>query len=113
VSLVGTATLRELGALCGLDVPVDPRHLRVNLVVETAEPFEEEGWLGREVRLGEVVLRPVARIERCRMVDLEQVGLPALRGLLKVVGAERGMCAGVYADVVEPGVLHEGDQVTG
>lgn len=113
VSLVGTATLRELGMMCGLDEPVDPRHLRANLVVETAEPFEEEGWVGREVRAGQVVLRLVERIERCRMVDLEQVGLPALGGLLKVVGAERDLCAGVYADVVEPGAIAEGDQLTG
>lgn len=113
VSLVGTATLRELGTMCGLDEPVDPRHLRANLVVETAEPFEEEGWVGREVRAGQVVLRLVERIERCRMVDLEQVGLPALGGLLKVVGAERDLCAGVYADVVEPGAIAEGDQLTG
>lgn len=113
VSLVGTATLRELGRMCGFDEPVDPRHLRANLVVETAEPFEEEGWAGREVRAGQVVLRVVERIERCRMVDLEQVGLPALGGLLKVVGAERDLCAGVYADVVEPGAIAEGDQLTG
>lgn len=113
VSLVGTATLRELARMCGLDEPVDPRHLRPNLVVETTEPFEEEGWLGREVQVGEVVLRVVDRIERCRMVDLEQVGLPALGGLLKVVGAERDLCAGVYADVVQPGALAEGDQLTG
>lgn len=113
VSLVGTATLRELARMCGLDEPVDPRHLRPNLVVETTEPFEEEGWLGREVQVGEVVLRVVNRIERCRMVDLEQVGLPALGGLLKVVGAERDLCAGVYADVVQPGALAEGDQLTG
>ena len=113
VSLVGTATLRRLAEMCGLDEPVDPRHLRANLVVETTEPFEEEGWLGREVRVGEVVLRVVERIERCRMVDLEQVGLPALGGLLKVVGAERDLCAGVYADVVQTGALTEGDQLTG
>lgn len=113
VSLVGTATLRELAAMCGLDGPVDPRHLRANLVVETAEPFEEETWLGREVRVGGVALRVVERIERCRMVDLEQVGLPALEGLLRVVGAERALCAGVYADVVDPGAVSEGDQVTG
>ena len=112
VSVVGTATLRELGTMCGLDEPVDPRHLRANLVVETSEPFEEEGWLGREVRAGQVVLRVVERIERCRMVDLEQVGLPALEGLLKVVGAERDLCAGVYADVVQPGSLVEGDELT-
>jgi uncharacterized protein YcbX len=113
VSLVGTATLRELGSLCGLDGPVDSRHLRANLVVETTEPFEEEGWLGRELQVGGVVLRVADRIERCRMVDLEQVGLPALGGLLKVVGAERDLCAGVYADVVQPGILAEGDQLSG
>lgn len=112
VSLVGTATLRELGALCGLEEPVDARHLRANLVVETTEPFEEEALLGREVRAGGVVLRMVERIERCRMVDLEQVGLPALEGLLKVVGAERDLCAGVYANVVQPGVLRKGDPLT-
>ena len=44
VSLVGTATLRELAALHGLDRPLDPRHLRANLVLETAEPFVEESW---------------------------------------------------------------------
>ncbi len=36
------------------------------------------------------------------MVDLEQVGVPAIEGLLKAVGAHRDLCAGVYADVVEP-----------
>jgi uncharacterized protein YcbX len=113
VSLVGTATLRELGALCGLAEPVDVRHLRANLLVETAEPFVEESWIGRELRVGGVRLRPVERIERCRMVDLEQADVAGIDGLLRVIGAERGLCAGVYADVVQPGVFAEGDQLTG
>jgi uncharacterized protein YcbX len=113
VSLVGTATLRELGALCGLAEPVDVRHLRANLLIETAEPFVEESWIGRELRVGGVRLRPVERIERCRMVDLEQVDVAGIDGLLRVIGAERGMCAGVYADVVEPGTLTAGDDLTG
>lgn len=113
VSLVGTATLRELGALCGQAEPVDVRHLRANLLVETTEPFVEESWIGRELSVGGVRLRPVERIERCRMVDLEQADVAGIDGLLRVIGAERGMYAGVYADVVQPGVLAEGDQLTG
>jgi uncharacterized protein YcbX len=111
VSVVGTATLRELAVLSGLAEPVDPRHLRTNLVVETDEPFVEESWLGRELTVGGVRLRPLERIERCRMVDIEQVGVPAIEGLLKVVGAHRDLCAGIYADVVEPGRLAVGDRL--
>jgi uncharacterized protein YcbX len=111
VSLVGTASLRALAALMGLDDPVDPRHLRANLIVETAEPFAEEAWVGRQVSVGGVVLAVTERIERCRMVDVEQVDLPGLDGLLKAVGAHRNVCAGVYADVARPGSLAVGDVV--
>ena len=111
VSLVGTATLRELAALSGLGEPVDPRHLRTNLVVETSEPFVEDHWLGKELAVGGVRLRALERIERCRMVDIEQVGVPAIEGLLKAVGAHRDLCAGIYADVVDPGRLAVGDRL--
>lgn len=113
VSVVGTATLRELAALSGLAEPVDPRHLRTNLVVETDEPFVEESWLGRELAVGGVRLRPLERIERCRMVDIEQVGVPAIEGLLKAIGAHRDLCAGIYADVLGPGRLAVGDRLEG
>lgn len=111
VSIVGTATLRELGTLLGLDDAVDPRHLRANLVVETTEPFVEESWVGQEVSVGGVVLAVSERIERCRMVDVEQADLLGLDGLLKAVGAHRDLCAGVYADVAQPGALAVGDVV--
>jgi uncharacterized protein YcbX len=112
VSLVGTATLAALGALLAAGDRVDPRHLRANLVVETDEPFVEEAWVGREVSVGAVRLAVTERIERCRMVDVEQVGLAAQDGLLKVIGAHRGTCAGLYADVVQPGRLSVGDDLT-
>ena len=111
VSLVGTATLRELAALYRLDHPLDPRHLRANLVLETAEPFAEESWTGRELSIGGVRLAVTERIERCRMVDVEQADVPAAPDLLKTIAAQRGLCAGVYADVVAPGTLSRGDTV--
>lgn len=119
VSLIGTATLawcaRELG------VDADPRRLRVNVVVETTEPFEEEGWFGREVTLGDaaaesdgrrVVLRPVERIERCRTIDLAQDGAEGTTRWLKGLGAMRDLRVAVYCDVALPGTARVGDPVT-
>jgi hypothetical protein len=111
VSIVGTATLHALGALLGVGA-VDERHLRANLVVETEVPFEEETWCGREVAVGrQVRLAVTERVERCRMVDVEQADVPALEGLLRAVGQHRGLCAAVYADVVVPGVVAVGDEL--
>lgn len=109
VSLVGTATLAWCAERWGLDA--DPRRLRVNLVVETAEPFVEESWTGRAVRCGAVTLDVVERIERCRTVDVAQDGASVRGRWLTPLGRERDLCLGVYADVVTPGTLHAGDAV--
>ena len=73
VSLVGTASLAWCRAELGVDT--DPRRLRVNLVVETTEPFEEESWVGSSVSIGSLGLAVAERIERCRTVDLAQDGV--------------------------------------
>ncbi len=110
VSLIGTATLdwcaREL------DVDADPRRLRVNLVVETDEPFVEETWFGRNLSIGSAVLEPVERIERCRTIDLPQDGVADRTRWLKALGAQRDMRVAVYCDVATSGVLAVGDAVT-
>ncbi len=110
VSLVGTASL----AWCAehLEVDTDPRRLRVNIVVETTEPFVEETWLGLELRSGDVVLRPTVRIDRCRTVNLAQDGVPTPTRLLQALGRGRNLCLGVYAEVVTPGTLRIDAEVT-
>jgi uncharacterized protein len=113
VSIIGTATLdwcaRELG------VDADRRRLRTNLVVETLEPFEEEGWIGRQVEIGpvdqSVRLAVVERVERCRTIDLAQDGVTSTTPWLKALGRSRDLCVAVYADVVGPGTVTVGDAV--
>lgn len=95
VSLVGTATLEALGAELGLAAPVDPRHLRANLVIETDEPYVEDGWVDHRLGIGAAQFEVLQRVTRCRMVDIAQADLPALPGLLKATGA-RQACAAVY-----------------
>ena len=110
VSLVGSATLawveRELGA------DAVARRIRANLVIETSEPFEEEAWLGRRLRIGEVEVIVEWPITRCRMVDLAQDGVPAPASLLKALGATRGAKLGVYCRPTRPGAIAVGDAVT-
>ena len=113
VSIVGTATLdwcaRELG------VDADRRRLRTNLVVETAEPFDEEGWIGRKLEVGQadppVRLAVVDRVERCRTIDLAQDGVTTTTAWLKALGRSRELCVAVYAEVVAPGAVAVGDVV--
>jgi uncharacterized protein YcbX len=113
VSLVGTATLdwcaRELG------VDADRRRLRTNLILETAEPFEEERWVDGLVEIGRsdrpVRLAVVDRVERCRTIDLAQDGVTTSTPWLKALGRSRDLCVAVYADVVVPGTVTVGDAV--
>jgi len=109
VSLVGTASLdwcRE-----HLAVDADRRRIRPNLVVETEEPFVEETWVG-ELAVGGVVLTPVERIERCRMIDIAQEGMSREGRWLKALTDAREMCLGIYLDVAEPGRVAVGDEVS-
>jgi uncharacterized protein YcbX len=109
VSLVGTATLawcaRELG------VDADPRRLRVNVLMETDEPFVEESWPGRTLDVGSARLRVEERIERCRTIDLAQDGVPTTARWLKALGGSRDLCVGIYARVDRPGEIAVGDLV--
>ncbi|WP_061961249.1 MOSC domain-containing protein [Demequina flava] len=108
VSVIGTATLdwcaRELG------VDADPRRLRVNLVVETERPFEEEAWDG-EVRIGDVVFHTIKRVTRCRTIDQEQDGVDGRTAWLKALGGTRDLKAAVYLGIDRPGVVSVGDGV--
>lgn len=108
VSVVGTATLAWVRDELGLDG--DSRRIRVNLVVETPEPFEEESW-STDLTIGSTAFRPVKRITRCRTVDLAQDGVPTVQPLLKALGATRDLQLGIYLDVVTPGRLAVGDRV--
>lgn len=108
VSIVGTASLAWCVEHLGVDA--DRRRIRPNLVIETDEPFVEETWRAA-VGIGDVLLTPVERIERCRMIDIAQEGLPRDGRWLKALTEAREMCLGVYLDVARAGVVAVGDEV--
>jgi uncharacterized protein YcbX len=108
VSLVGTASLDWCREHLGVDA--DRRRIRPNLVVDTSEPFVEETWTGL-VSVGTARLHFDQRIERCRMIDIAQDGLPPEGGWLKALTDTRELCLGIHLDVVEPGTIRRGDEV--
>ncbi|WP_430867959.1 MOSC domain-containing protein [Demequina aurantiaca] len=109
VSLVGTATLEWCARELGVDA--DSRRLRVNLVVQTSEPFEEESWRG-DIRVGDATLRPAGRVERCRTIDLVQDGVGQRTRWLKPLGDQRDARVAIYLAVVSPGTVRVGSRVS-
>ncbi|MCK9250552.1 MAG: MOSC domain-containing protein [Solirubrobacteraceae bacterium] len=113
VHLVTTATLR---ALAGADDrPLDPRRLRPNLVVRTADGadgFVEDAWIGRELRVGSVRMEVIQRTIRCVMTTRAQGDdVTWDPTVLPRIGQRNGTGAGVYLVVREPGEVAVGDPV--
>lgn len=110
VALVGTASLDWMAEQTG--EPADHRRIRPNVVLGTDEPFVEETWVGQVLTVGGVRLRVTERIERCRMIDVDQDGAVAMAPWLTLLGVRRNVCLGVYAEVVTPGLLRVGATAT-
>ncbi len=115
-SLVGTATIDWLAAqLPG--VLVDARRLRPNLVVRTGQPFVEESWLGRLIRIGtgpDAVYAVFDRvIERCVMVGMRQPGLSASGTVLKRIAQRESnpLCLAIGGAITRPGTVRVGAPV--
>ncbi len=115
LSLLGTATVRELGARVG--TTLDPLRFRNNVLIETAgdRPFEEEAWLDGVARFGEAPDGPRVHVNRkdprCMMVNLDPDAATQNPAILRTIVREREQCAGLYCSVEGTGMLAVGDPV--
>jgi hypothetical protein len=109
VSLVAQASVAAVGHERG--EPVDAGRFRANILVDGLAAFAERTWIGRDLQIGTAVLRVVAALPRCVMVNAEAVDLPAQPGNLAAIGRLNQGELGVVADVVEPGGIRVGDAV--
>lgn len=99
----------------------DVRRFRPNIVVAIeADPFVEDSWAGRRLRVGEAVLRIDQPTVRCALPLRAQPavdGAPALARQPALFHAVRELNEttpghlGVYASVVEEGTVRDGDPV--
>lgn len=112
--VVTTSALRSLQEAVP-DSAVDVRRFRPSVVVDTGEEdgHPETSWIGRRVRLGEVVLDVASGCPRCVMITREVTpDVPQDRSILRHIVRDLDQDLGVYATVVEPGRLAVGDEVT-
>lgn len=114
VSLIASASIDALSARVGTSVA--GARFRATLEVDTEEPYAEEGWIGRRLTLGTAELRVRGLVPRCAVIDLHpETGRKDLP-LLRALAAERqdvvGVPFGIDAEVIEPGVVRPGDEVT-
>lgn len=115
VSLVATASVRDLAERAGRPgLVAETSRFRATMVLDTgAEPYAEEGWVGRELEVGTARLRVHATIPRCAVIDLGPASGVADAPLLRALAGRGGqdLPFGVDAHVVEPGEVRPGDAV--
>ena len=109
--LITRATLRTLARLAP-DIAWDPRRFRMNVLVEgDGDGYPERSWVGRRVRMGEVVLDVDSDCPRCAMVTQAVDEVPHDPRVMRTLVRETHHAAGIYAAVVTPGTIRVGDAV--
>jgi len=108
VSVINLASVRDLEQ--GLGRPLDPLRFRANLYVEGWPAWAENGWEGREVRLGDARARVFKTIVRCAAPGVDPA--TAVRDLDIPAELHRRyghMLCGIYVQVQDAGAVRTGD----
>jgi MOSC domain-containing protein len=114
VTLMSRASLGALDTALERDGALDGRRFRMTMTVDGVEAWEEHGWSGREVGVGDAVLRVASPTPRCvvttRDPDSGRRDAPVLRALAGLRGKD-DVTFGVWCDVVSAGAVRVGDPV--
>lgn len=117
VSLISRPSVQDLAGLGNAEA-VDPRRFRMLIEVDGVAAYEEDGWVGRCVRIGQSLVRFNGNVGRCMVTTRDpengEVNFPTLKLLASY---RRGMESteplpfGIYGEVAEPGAVALGDPV--
>jgi len=116
-SLISRGSLDRLRAEAGSAAPVDGRRFRMLFEIDGVEAHEEDGWLGKQVAIGDAVIVPIGDVGRCvvttRDPDTAVSDLDTLKLLAgyRREGVVEPLPFGVYCDVAVPGRVRVGDPV--
>ena len=119
ISVISLGTVHSVARESGRGVDLcDLRRFRPNVVIETdsAEPFEEDGWVGRTLMFGEgnsgAAVRVTMKNERCVMVNFDPDTAEKDSEVMKTIVRMNRNYAGAYGTVVRAGELRVGQVVT-
>ncbi|ACT01426.1 MOSC domain-containing protein [Paenibacillus sp. JDR-2] len=93
--------------------PVDHRRFRANLLVSLSDDYsgDEYGWIGKQLNIGNAKLQVVEPCDRCSLITLDPDTYARDVSILKKVNEEMGLNFGVYAQIIETGVISLNDEV--
>ena len=101
-------------SLAALAIP-DARRFRMTIAVDGAQAWEEHGWTGREIAVGDAVLRGADPVGRCvvttRDPETGSTDAPTLKALAALRGKD-DVTFGIWCEVAVPGHVRLGDAVT-
>jgi MOSC domain-containing protein len=116
-TLISRASLRRLAGEGGCS-DVDVRRFRMLVEIDGVGAHEEDRWVGRNVRLGEALVRFEGNVGRCLITSRDpQTGvidlptLDILRGYRSELQSTEPLPFGIYGRVLEPGQVRVGDPV--
>lgn len=110
ISVVNLASVRALSEATGQ--PLDPLRFRANIHLDGLEPWQELDWVGRDVSIGPVRFRGLARTPRCGAVNVNPQTAERDANLPKAIMKHFGhVDLGIYLEVVEGGTIAPGDRL--
>ncbi|WP_019903688.1 MOSC domain-containing protein [Methylobacterium sp. 77] len=110
ISVVNLASVRALSEATGRDL--DPLRFRANIHLDGLEPWQELDWVGREVVIGPVRFRGLARTPRCGAVNVNPTTAERDANLPKAIKQHFGhVDLGIYLEVVEGGTIAPADRL--
>jgi uncharacterized protein YcbX len=118
VSIVSEASVADLAHTGGIEA-LDSRRFRMLFEIGGVEAYAEDGWIDRDVQLGDAVVHPLGNVGRCAVTtrdprtgerDFDTLGV--LATYRREIQTTEPLPLGVVGDVVTPGRVRVGDPVT-
>jgi uncharacterized protein YcbX len=118
VSIISEASVADLARTGGIEA-LDSRRFRMLFEIGGVEAYAEDGWVGRDVRVGAAVVHPLGNVGRCAVTTCDpQTGerdfdtLGVLATYRREIRTTEPLPLGVVGDVVTTGRVRVGDPVT-
>jgi hypothetical protein len=89
----------------------DVRRLRPNILIGGVDGLDERQWAGKELHIGDAIVRLDSLRGRCPMTTVDPDTLERDPEVLRDIGRRFGGRLALNADVIRPGTIAEGDPV--
>jgi uncharacterized protein YcbX len=116
-TLLSLASLERMAEEAGV-ASVDPRRFRMLIGIDGASAHEEDGWIGKRVRVGDSVVVPGGNVGRCVVttrlpgsMETDLDTLEVLAGYRRDLPTSEPLAFGIWARVERAGRVALGDEI--